>query len=299
MHSRLILAFSALALLGACATTPAMPEITPLEMASHGVTPETAQTLADRGHYPQAIAGYRAALKANAEDAVSRYGLAEALRKSGKGDLAKAEFTTLLAKEEWKVRALEGLARVSFATGDRDGAFNLFNQAVSLDPKASNCWLGIAQIQDLNKNWAKADEAYALALASSIQPAVVFNNQGVSKLARGEPANAAEYFKSALATDPKLERAKVNLELAEAIKGRSVQAVSASEQDPRERARVLNNYGYVAMMQDRPEDARAFYQAAIKEHPSFYPQAYQNLKTLDADESDDAVSAPSIKPAQK
>jgi Flp pilus assembly protein TadD len=295
MSNRLVLAVGALGFLGACASTP-MPDFAPLESMTHAVTPETAQTLADRGFFTQAIAGYRAALKSNPEDAVARYGLAEALRKTGKADDAKTEFGALLANPAWKVRALEGMGRISFAAGDRTLALGLFNQAVAEDPKASVSWLGIAQIQDLNRDWAKADEAYAFALSSSIAPAIVLNNHGVSKLARGEAAQAAELFRGAISADPKMERAKINLELAEAVKGKSVQAVSASEQDARERARALNNYGYVAMLQDRPEDARAFYQAAIKEHPAFYPKAYQNLKALDAEEVDDAPTAPSKKP---
>src|SRR5262249_9741835 len=135
-------AVSALALLGACASTPALPEITPLEMASHGLTPETAQTLADRGHYPQAIAGFRAALKTDPEDNASRYGLAEVLRKTGKADLAKAEYVTLAEKPEWKARALEGLGRLAIAAGDRDEAFEAFNGAVAIDAKAWSSWLG-------------------------------------------------------------------------------------------------------------------------------------------------------------
>lgn len=285
MPIKSILAAVSFIALGACAT-PTLPEISPLQSISHAVTPETARTLAARGLYAQAATAYRAALKADPEDASSRYGLAEALRKAGKADEAKAELTTLLANPEWKFRALESLGRISLAGGDRVGAFDVFNQVVAADANAWSAWLGIAQIHDLNKEWAKADEAYALALAATGEPAVVLNNHGVSKLARGEAGFAVEFFRSALSQDSKMERAEINLALAEAVKGKSVQAVSASEQDARERARLLNNYGYVAMLQGRPEEARAFYQAAMKEHPSFYPQAYQNLKLLDADKAD-------------
>ncbi len=296
MYMRSILAVSALALLGACATgNPSLPDVSPLQTMSHGVTPETAQTLADKGYYSQAIAGFRAALKANPEDAASRYGLAEALRHTDKPEEAKAELAMLLGNAEWKARALEGMGRISFTESDRAAAFGAFNQAVAEDPKAWGAWLGIAQIHDLNKEWVKADEAYAFALAATSAPAIVYNNQGVSKMARGEAALAADFFRSALSADPKLERARINLELAEAVKGKSVQAVSASEQDSRERARALNNYGYVAMLQDRPDEARAFYLAAIKEHPAFYPQAYQNLRTLDAEKADSAAATSSEK----
>src|SRR5512139_1205141 len=145
MRTRLILAASSLIALGACATQPA-PKIAPLETISHAVTPETANTLAARGLYAQAIVAYRAALKVNAEDAVSRHGLAQALWQSGKADEAKTEFMTLLANPEWKLRALEGLGRISFSAGDRAGAFDAFNKVVAEDATAWIAWLGIAQI---------------------------------------------------------------------------------------------------------------------------------------------------------
>lgn len=296
MQTRFMIAASSLAFLGACATTPSLPEISPFQTSSHAVTPETAQTLADKGYYAQAISGYRAALKSNAEDAASRYGLAVALRHTGKADEAKIEFTALLGEPEWELRALEGMGWTSFAMGDRVTAFEMFNRAVAKDPSVWSSWMGIAQIHDLNNAWAKADEAYAFALAATNEPAVVYNNQGVSKLARGEAPQAAELFRSALVASPKMEPAKVNLELAEAVAGKSVQAVSASEQDARERARKLNNHGYVAMMQNRPELARSFYQAAIKEHPSFYPLAYQNLKTLEAEKAGHSPDAVAVDP---
>lgn len=285
-----LLAAASLLALGACATSP-MPEISPVQTLSHAVTPETAQTLASRGQYGQAVVAYRSALKTNAEDASARYGLAEALRKSGKPDEARGEYTTLLNNPEWKARALEGLGWVSLTSAERTDAFSLFNQAVAEDAKMWGAWLGIAQTHDLDKNWAKADEAYALALASTDEPSLVLNNQGISKLARGEAGAAAELFRSALAQDPKMERARINLALADAVNGKSLQAVGASEQDARERAKLLNNYGYVAMLQGRPDEARAFYQAALKEHPSFYPRAFQNLKSLDASKADDEAPA--------
>ncbi len=126
---------------------------------------------------------------------------------------------------------------------------------------------------------------------STNQPALIYNNQGVSRLARGEAQWAAEHFRQALATDPSFERANTNLQLAEAMLGKSAQTIEASERDSRERARKLNNAGYVAMLQGRPDEARTFYEAALKEHPAFYPQAYQNMMTLNADKAAKAKAA--------
>jgi tetratricopeptide (TPR) repeat protein len=102
-------------------------------------------------------------------------------------------------------------------------------------------------------------------------------------IARGQPAAAVNLFQSALAANPKLAPAATNLDLALAASGGQATADAAGG-DARERARKLNNYGYVAMLQGRPEDAKRYYEAAIKEHPSFYALAFNNLKTLEGSE---------------
>jgi Tfp pilus assembly protein PilF len=281
MRTRMLIAASALALLGACATAAPAPEIRPVERLT-GATPQSADSFAQHGAYAQAAAAYSNMLQANPDDHASRYGLAEAYRKAGKFEEAKLEYAKLAFSPDWKLRALEGVGLVSLSSGDRATARQALNEVVSEDAKAWKSWLGLAQLFDLDSNWAKADEAYALALASTTQPALVYNNEGLSHLARGEPAWAADHFRLALSTDPTMTRAATNLEIAEAAAGKSLDKVASSERDSKERARQLNNAGYVAMLQNRPEDARAFFQAALEQHPSFYPQAFQNLQTLDA-----------------
>jgi Tfp pilus assembly protein PilF len=281
MRIRMLFAASSMALLGACATAAPVTEVQPVQRLS-GATPQTADTFAQRGAYAQAAAAYLNILQTSPGDAPARYGLAETLRKGGKLDEAKAQYAKLSTIAEWKLRALEGLGLASLASGDRASARQSLNEVVAEDPKAWKAWVGIAELHDLDRQWDRADEAYAMALVSTTQPAIIYNNQGLSRLARGEPDWAAEHFKQALVTDPTLVRAQTNLEIAEAYAGKSLDKVSASERDARERARKLNNSGYVAMLQNRPDEARAFFQAALEQHPSFYPQAFQNLQALDA-----------------
>ena len=282
MRIKILIAATALVGLGACATGPTMPEVKPVQRMTGTITPQSADSLLKNGYYAEATIAFQSQLHTNPDDAVARFGLADAMRKSGRNNEAKLEYAKLISNPEWKLRALEGMGQSSLATGDREGARDSFNQVVSEDTKAWKAWLGIAELYDLDSNWAKADEAYALALASTTQPALVYNNQGLSRLARGEPKWAADHFRLALSTDPTMKRAATNLELAEASAGKSLDKISASERDAKERARKLNNAGYVAMLQNRPDEARAFYQAAMDAHPSFYPQAFQNMQTLDA-----------------
>src|SRR5262245_19835748 len=210
MRMKLLIAATALAGLGACAT-PTLPEVKPLERSSGTITPQSAESLAKNGYYAEAAIAYQSQLAANAEDPAARFGLADALRRGGRANEAKLEYAKLLSNGDWKLRALEGMGQASMASGDRAGARDSFNQVVAEDTKAWKSWLGIAQLYDLDRNWAKADEAYALALASTTQPALIYNNQGLSRLARGEAAWAADHFRMALATDPTLIRAATNL----------------------------------------------------------------------------------------
>lgn len=283
MIIRTALAVSALALLGACAGTPSsqMVDIAPLENLTHSATPDL---LMSRGFYDQAAASYRAALTTNPDDAAARFGVAEAQRLGGKLDAAIADYEKLAENPEWNARAIEGLGRTALAKGDRDAAFEKFSIVVAQDPMAWHSWLAIAQLNDISKQWAKADEAYAIALTASKEPATVYNNHGVSMMARGEPAAAVDMFRSAVAADPKLVRAATNLDLALAASGQSASLDSANG-DARERARKLNNHGYVAMVQGRDEDAKRYYEAAVKEHPSFYALAFNNLKSLQSTEA--------------
>jgi Tfp pilus assembly protein PilF len=273
---RLAIVVSAAALLGACATTSV--DVTPVERGSNVVTPETAETLLARGYYDQAARVYTKALEANAADAAARHGLAEAQRLSGKIDSAAENYRQLMDIPEWKSPGVEGLARIDFAKGDRAAAMEKFSAVVKEDQWAWKSWLAIAQLSDLSGDWTKADEAYGMALAATKEPAAVYNNHGVSLLARGHAMAAADLFRKALEADPMLVQARTNIDLAEARAGKKA-TLEAAGNDARERARTLNNYGYVAMLQGRPEDARRYYEAAMKEHPSFYALAYNNLVT--------------------
>jgi Tfp pilus assembly protein PilF len=275
VNIRLAIAVSAAALLGACATTSPVA-VTPVERGSNMITPDKAETLLARGYYEQAAMAYGKALEASPADTAARHGLAEAQRLAGRLDAAAENYRQAMEVPEWKLRAIEGLARIDFAKGDRAAAMEKFSTVVKDDQWAWKSWLAIAQLSDLSGDWTKADEAYGMALAAAKAPAAVYNNHGVSLLARGHALAAADLFRKALAADPKMIQARTNIDLAEARAGKKA-TLKATGSDAHARARTLNNYGYVAMLEGRPEDARRYYEAAIKEHPSFYALAYNNL----------------------
>ncbi|MDX1580540.1 MAG: hypothetical protein R3360_02840, partial [Alphaproteobacteria bacterium] len=97
--------------------------------------------------------------------------------------------------------------------------------------------------------------------------------------ARGRPKAAVPLFEKALAADPTYKKARTNMSLAQSALG-SQPGLYSPTNDPKERARQLNNSGYVAMLQGDLEEAEGLFLEALATHPSYYASAEQNLKVL-------------------
>lgn len=281
MRLNLLPAVSAFALLGACATTYDTAGMAPVERIADHLTAtgtDRAQMLAANGNFQAAAALYLAQLVAEPDDMELKHKLAETYRLGGKPSEARAVFLEIATREGWQARGLEGLGRIAMAAADPVGAQQAFESATQADPWAWRSWLALAQLSDLETNWERADEHYAAALGATKEPAIVYNNLGISFMARGNPEYAAHLFREALQHDPTLAKARTNLDLAEAAAGKPMPASGSA--DSRDQARRLNNFAYVAEMQDRREDALRLYEAAVQQHPAFYAKAFNSLTEL-------------------
>lgn len=212
-------------------------------------------------------------------DARTRLGLAEAMRLSGDAAGAEVEYMALINIPEVRSRALEGLGLARLRHGDRRGALEPLLTATDEDRRAWRAWLGLAQLRDLDHAWNEADAAYAGALEASDKPQLVYNNHGISMLARGEFGKSVALFRKALQLDQGFEQARINLELANArVDG--AYATAAADPDVRSEARRLNNIGYVAMLKGDLGRAEANFERALEVSPSFYLIAYRNLQVV-------------------
>lgn len=280
MRISLATVLGAVLALGAC-TTVAGPAFTPVERTMDQISlsgADRAEVLLANGKFDAAAALYRAQLSAEPENHDLKYKLAEAYRVGSKFPEARDTFLELTAMESWKAKAFEGLGLVGLAAGDREGARLAFQNATQADASAWKSWLALAQLSDLDGAWQISDELYAVAMSTTPEPAAVYNNQGMSLMARGNAVEAAEMFRRALTAEPALAKARTNLDLAEAIGG--APRPSDASRDPREQAQRLNNFAFVAVQQNRTDDAMRLYQQAIATHPSFYALAFNTLADL-------------------
>jgi Flp pilus assembly protein TadD len=153
-------------------------------------------------------------------------------------------------------------------------------QCAIASPEASwQAWNALGVLADSSQAWAVADQAYSRAQQLAPAEPRIVNNQGWSKLLRGDWAGAAALFEQAAAEDPKSDRIANNLELARAAIGADLPQRRAGESE-RDWAVRLNDAGVAAeLLGDRKRAIAAFTQA-LDASPSWYDRASNNLKAL-------------------
>jgi Tfp pilus assembly protein PilF len=273
----LIAALLALLVAG-CASVPAPEEAVaaPAVPVEHLV--QAARVHLEERRFAEAALGFEAVLAQSPDDAQARLGLAEARLGAGRHAEAEALFSQLVESEGVRMAAREGLGRAQLARGDSGAARDTLEALVEEAPERWRGWLALAQLHDGERRWGEADAAYRRGLAAAPRKELLHNNWGVSLMARGEHARAAEQFRHALELRPDLAVARGNLELAYALLGRFDDVLAAARHE--DRARTLNNLGYVAMQGGDLQRAEAYLVQALEAHPSFYPRAWHNLQQL-------------------
>jgi tetratricopeptide (TPR) repeat protein len=147
-------------------------------------------------------------------------------------------------------------------------------------PNASwRAWNARGVLADMQQDWATADESYAHARQLAPGEANIVNNQGWSKLLRGDWAGALPLFEDAAALDSTSERIANNLELVRAALAADLPARRQGETNA-EWAVRLNDAGVAAeLMGDRQRAVAAFTQA-LDASPVWYGRASNNLAAL-------------------
>jgi Flp pilus assembly protein TadD len=225
----------------------------------------------------EAIAYFREGLAQNPEDPKLRRGLARSLSRAGRNAEARLVWRDLVeagqATPQDRVDYALSLARLGMWDEARAQADQLPEK-----PVTARRLILTALLADHREDWAAADDAYERARALSAQPAMVLNNWGVSRLARGEHAQAERLFEEALVYDPDMFNAKNNLALSYGLQGRyRLPLVTLSEE---EKAVLLHNLGVIALRQGDRETARGLFEQSVAAHPQHYAPAADKLEAL-------------------
>jgi Tfp pilus assembly protein PilF len=136
-----------------------------------------------------------------------------------------------------------------------------------------------AMVADANKDWARADSFYEIAVGLTTQPAAVLNNWGFSKLTRGDFRAAERLFAETLTYDPTLFTAKNNLVMARGAQRNYTLPLIPMTQV--ERAELLYTLALTAIKQGDVATGRSLLEEAVETHPQHFEAAVRALETLD------------------
>jgi Flp pilus assembly protein TadD len=194
-------------------------------------------------------------------------------------DAARA-FTQAEADPAGKAAALQGRGIALAQMGRSEDALAALQAAVQADPTLWRAWNALGVEKDRRKDWLASELAYAEALKSPKATAIVDNNRGYSRLLQGRYPEASADFVRALEKDPSLAQARANLRLSLALRGDYGRATAVSGRE--ERATVLNNAGFAAVMRGDLAQAEVLFQQAIDARGSSYGRAIENLRMVKA-----------------
>lgn len=217
------------------------------------------------------------ALLAYGSDPRLTYWAGELSLARGRYQDALANFVSIKTDAKMRGPALEGEGIALALLGRSDEALASLKTAVAEDPSAWRAWNALGSELDRRHDWSGAEAAYAHALSGSGGAAIVLNNRGFSRLSQKKLDLAIIDFVAALEKKPDLISARNNLRLAMSVQGeydRAIKGAAAAD-----RAAVLNNAGFAAMLRGDYAKARDLLTQAMKTKGGYYALAAANLET--------------------
>jgi tetratricopeptide (TPR) repeat protein len=186
----------------------------------------------------------------------------------GRHDAAREVFKQAQTHAEVRTQALQGLGVSLSLLGKSEEALRVLKDAVAADGRAWRAWNALGQEHDRRQEWQAARVAYDQAVATS---------GGSSSLLQGRGDEAIADLVAALQKRPDLAAARTNLRLAIGMRGEYERALASAPQE--DRAALLNNVGYAAMLRGDQANARLLFNQALTAKGQFYSRAAYNLET--------------------
>ena len=281
---RCLLASAALLALGACETAPDAPQEPAAAVVDRSprVASEIArgrQALA-AGDLSSAQSAFTAALRGSPNDPEPAVGLAETYLAMGDLETAGRLFDIVAQAEGGAAdaRLLQGRGLVALGQGRTDEAVGYLEASVERDPAQWRAWAGLGRAYGRQGKARQARNAFGRAEESAPSPAVVINDVGMLHLEENDPAAALQAFQRALSVDPGNAIASANARIARAMLGEYDAAISGARPD--ELPYVLNNVGYIAVVNGDFDVADRLLRRAIETSPVYHEAASANLNLL-------------------
>ena len=244
----------------------------------------------------EAVSELRSALMIDPGYLPAKLRLAEALFEVGDLQESRTLFEPLVSVPATEPAALVGLGRIAAAEGRHEDAIRAFERAITLFPELGAAYYGlarsyralgrsadaqraVAQHAQYGATWPRLDDPVLGSVVAVREDARAALRRGVSLSAAGDVAGAIEAHTTALARDPSLLQAHVNLV---GLYGRAREWTKAEEHYRAAVAKGVNNaelhydYAVILGLQGQWDEAEAAYRKALDVNP-LHPQSRNNL----------------------
>jgi Flp pilus assembly protein TadD len=185
--------------------------------------------------------------------------VAQAALDGGSGQIALQVSDGVLRESPNNVRALEIKGDALTLLGDYDQARGIFQALLAKDPTSVRAGIGLGRV-NLAKDPAAAERLFQQVLQHDPKNVTALNNLGIARDLQGHHAQAQPAYREALAINPDLESAQVNLALSMAMSGQgpaAIKLLQAKATQPGAPSKVKHDYAVVlAMAGDRAEAER-------------------------------------------
>ena len=194
-------------------------------------------------------------------------------------DEAASRYEHLLASGQKDAEICEGGAVAELRLSHAEKAKAFVDCAVTSPHSSWRAWNARGVLADLEQDWGTADQSYAHAHELAPNEAEVVNNQGWSRLMRGDWAGALPLLRDAAKLDPSSPRIRNNLELAESAVATDLPKRRSGESD-RDWAIRLNDAGVAAELRGDHKKAIAAFTRALHASDVWYARAANNLEAM-------------------
>src|SRR6185437_9699557 len=150
--------------------------------------------------------------------------VAEAAMRGGSPEIALQVAGGILAQQPRNERALIVKGEALTALGRLDEAGSSFTMALQIDPASIAAHIGLGRVR-LGSDPGSAEALFLEALQREPRNSVALNDLGIARDLQGHHDGAQMAYRQALAVDPNMAAAQVNMALSMAMSGQSGPAV--------------------------------------------------------------------------
>jgi Tfp pilus assembly protein PilF len=228
-----------------------------------------------QGNLDLALFMYVQALQFTPEDAVTMRKIGAIHEKRGNRTLARKAFELALSRGGDHAATLERLGLIYLQEELNDNAAKLLSKAVEIEPGRWRAHNGLGVLADRRGEPAAALLHYGDALVWEPKAGIVYNNRGYSRFLAGDLLGAEKDLREAIRLGSG-DRAWLNLGKVQA-KTRQYGMAFQSFLETLDTARAYNEVGEAAFRNRDYRIAKAYFENAANEAPSYFERAHKNI----------------------